>query len=84
MIMSNSNIRSILGMSTKEISPIRSGNHWSTDEEKKLKNAYEIFINKVAIIHSRSITAMLYRLNNYSFPVKLIEKNTTTVGTNTD
>ena len=64
--------------------PIRNGNLWSTDEEKMLKNAYQLFINKVAVIHNRSITAMLYRLTNYSFPVKFVENNTREIGTNTD
>ena len=63
---------------------IRNGNYWSTSEENKLQIAYQLFINKVSVVHNRSITAILYRLNNYSFPVKLIEKNTKDVGTNTN
>ena len=33
---------------------------------------YSQFINKMALAHNRSIKAILYRLNNYEQPVKLV------------
>ena len=53
-------------------------------EDNKLTKCYQQFINKIALIHGRSIKAILYRLNNYEQPVKFIEQVlTVSVGTDT-
>ena len=62
----------------------RNGAIWSEQEDKKLTKYYQQFINKIALIHGRSIKAILYRLNNYEQPVKFIEPVlTVSVGTDT-
>ncbi len=63
---------------------LRSGNTWSDHEEAKLTRAYSLFINKVALIHNRSVNAILYRLENFSHPVKVMKPTTRDIGVGTD
>ena len=50
----------------------RNGTIWTIEEDDKLTKEYSQFINKMALAHNRSIKAILYRLNNYEQPVKLV------------
>lgn len=63
---------------------LRSGNLWSDEEDSKLDKAYCTFVNKLAILHSRSINAIKARLEDYSHPIKFQESNTCDASTNTD
>jgi hypothetical protein len=63
---------------------IRAYNTWSTQEDNLLDQMYETFVNKCAVIHSRSITAIIHRLENYQHPVKFREPSVKSVETQTD
>ena len=63
---------------------LRSGNLWSVEEDSQLDKAYSVFINKLAILHSRSVNAIKARLEDYTHPVKFQEPTTCDASTNTD
>ena len=63
---------------------LRSGNLWSNEEDSLLDKAYCIFINKLAILHSRSVKAIKARLEDYGHPVNFQEPTTCDASTNTD
>jgi hypothetical protein len=65
-------------------SPTRAGNTWSTQEDNLLDQMYEAFVNKCAILHSRSITAIIHRLENYQHPVKFREPSVRSISVQTD
>ncbi len=66
------------------MAPIRAGNVWSVEEDSKLDKAYCTFINKIALLHSRSVKAIKARLEDYNHPVKFQEPTTCDASTNTD
>jgi hypothetical protein len=63
----------------------RNGARWTEEEDLSFEQAYEFFVNKLALIHKRSIKAIIYRLENYSNPVKQYgEPITKEIGTMTE
>ncbi len=63
----------------------RTGAKWTDAEDIDFEKAYELFVNRIALIHKRSIKSIIYRLENYCNPVKLIkEPLTREIGTMTE
>ena len=63
----------------------RNGARWTEAEDLSFEQSYEFFVNKLALIHKRSIKAIIYRLENYSNPVKQYsEPITKEIGTMTE
>ena len=65
-------------------SPTRSGNHWNDHEDALLDKAYNFFINKMALLHHRSVKAIRTRLEDYEHPIKIMENMTREISTQTD